>query len=138
MEENMYIIQKEEEIVQTYKRCTHDDTRNIKTQVIQVFNSNGQSFRDIRIVQPLIRFHLTPHSPSSLPSHPSSPSRLLDGTTLTQYLADHPSLIGDEIMTSFHAEEGNVWVEGQVVCHEGAVLTHRVDGQSARCTILRI
>ena len=41
-------------------------------------------------------------------THPSSPSRLPDGTTLTQYLADHPSLIGDEIMTSFHAEEGNI------------------------------
>ena len=41
-------------------------------------------------------------------THPSSPSRLLNGTTLAQYLADNPSLIGDEIVTTFHAEDGNI------------------------------
>lgn len=41
-------------------------------------------------------------------THPSSPSRLPDGTTLASHLAENPSLIGDEIVTTFHAEDGNI------------------------------
>ena len=41
-------------------------------------------------------------------THPSSPSLLLDGTSLSEYLADNPSLIGDDIITTFNAENGNI------------------------------
>lgn len=50
----------------------------------------------------------SPYAELWMGTHPSSPSRLLDGTTLAQYLADNPSLIGDEIVTTFHAEDGNI------------------------------
>ena len=41
-------------------------------------------------------------------THPKSPSKLFDGTTLSSHLAAHPSLIGDEIITSFDAGDGNI------------------------------
>ena len=41
-------------------------------------------------------------------THPSSQSLLVDGTPLAQHLAENPSLIGDDIVTTFHAEDGNI------------------------------
>lgn len=41
-------------------------------------------------------------------THPKSPSRLLDGTTLAKHLADYPSLIGDDVITGFDAGDGNL------------------------------
>lgn len=41
-------------------------------------------------------------------THPKSPSKLLDGTTLADHLASNPSLIGDEIVTLFDAGSGNI------------------------------
>ena len=41
-------------------------------------------------------------------THPKSPSRLLDGTTLAEHLASNPSLLGDDIITSFDAADGNI------------------------------
>ena len=41
-------------------------------------------------------------------THPKSPSRLLDGTTLAEHLASNPSLLDDDIITSFDAADGNI------------------------------
>ncbi|KAL5504195.1 PMI1 [Sanghuangporus vaninii] len=49
-----------------------------------------------------------PYAELWMGTHPSSPSRLLDGTTLAEHLAANPSLIGDEIIMKFHAENGDI------------------------------
>ena len=41
-------------------------------------------------------------------THPKSPSRLEDGTTLSEHLALNPSLLGDDIIASFNAGDGNI------------------------------
>ena len=41
-------------------------------------------------------------------THPTSPSRLLDGTSLSSHLAENPSLIGDDAIVTFSAEDGNI------------------------------
>ncbi|EJD06904.1 mannos-6-phosphate isomerase [Fomitiporia mediterranea MF3/22] len=50
----------------------------------------------------------TPYAELWMGTHASSPSLLLDGTPLAQHLAENPSLIGDDIVTTFHAEDGNI------------------------------
>ena len=41
-------------------------------------------------------------------THPTSPSRLVDGTALADHLAAHPSLVGGDIITQFDAIRGNI------------------------------
>ncbi|THH01776.1 hypothetical protein EW145_g6856 [Phellinidium pouzarii] len=49
-----------------------------------------------------------PYAELWMGTHPKSPSRLLDGTTLAEHLASSPSLIGDDIVTAFDAGDGNL------------------------------
>jgi len=49
-----------------------------------------------------------PYAELWMGTHPKSPSKLLDGTTLADHLASNPSLIGDEIVTLFDAGNGNI------------------------------
>ncbi|KAI5122267.1 hypothetical protein M0805_002348 [Coniferiporia weirii] len=49
-----------------------------------------------------------PYAELWMGTHPKSPSHLLDGTTLTEHLASNPSLIGDDIVTTFDAGDGNI------------------------------
>lgn len=41
-------------------------------------------------------------------THTSSPSYLPEGMTLPEHLAAHPSLIGDDTITTFDAADGNI------------------------------
>ena len=41
-------------------------------------------------------------------THSSSPSTLVEGTSLAEHLAAHPSLIGDDTITTFDAADGNI------------------------------
>ncbi|KAH8118040.1 mannos-6-phosphate isomerase [Phellopilus nigrolimitatus] len=49
-----------------------------------------------------------PYAELWMGTHPKSPSRLLDGSTLAEHLASNPSLIGDDILTHFDASDGNI------------------------------